>query len=348
MNELVSIVVPIYNMGSSIENCVKSLQNQDYKNIEIILVDDGSTDDTFNRCLNIAQQDQRVIALHTDNQGSGPARNCGIEHSNGKYIYFPDADDYLESNAITRLVEAIKYDNCDLVVFGHKNIKSNGEISFLKKYEEKVFNANDLRKSYSNSILIKSKWTIQGAPWNKFFDLDVIRRNNVRYPSLRRHQDEGFIARYMCYATKVHFIEDVLYNYYVNDINQVWKKFPLNYIDAVIGLHEVWKGTILLWNSSDDLTHDLVFKWYVCNVIKSFEIVFSPKHNLTKKQRMQQITLFIDKSQLTEIYTPKSLGKYHLRVLNLAKAGKIKSIYRLVRFKIFLQKSNLIKLIKRK
>ncbi len=347
MKDLVSIVVPIYNMGNTIEKCVESLRNQEYEDIEIILVDDGSKDDSYKNCLLIAEKDKRVKAFHTENQGSGPARNYGIAQSSGRYIYFPDADDYLEPNAISKLVDAMKYEDSDLVVFGYKNIGQKNNLISIKKYDELMCEGQKLRDSYSECILQDSKLTIQGAPWNKFFDLKVIKDNNILYPPLRRHQDEGFIARYMCYAKKVHFIEDVLYTYYVNDLSKVWQKYPLNYIDAVIGLHNVWCETIKTWNSSDALTHDIVEKWFVCNVVKSCELTFAPKHNLSRKERIAYIAEFLEKSNIKEIEIPKSLGKYHKKIMVLAKKSQIKCIYRWLKFKVFLQKTKLLNFIKR-
>ena len=104
MKPLVSIVIPIYNMGDSIESCVKSVLNQDYDNYEVILVDDGSKDNSLEVCNKIAATSALVKVIHTENRGSGPARNTGIENASGRYIYFPDADDYIEPNTISRLV----------------------------------------------------------------------------------------------------------------------------------------------------------------------------------------------------------------------------------------------------
>jgi glycosyltransferase involved in cell wall biosynthesis len=102
MNELVSIVVTVYNMGSSIEECVLPIVNRDYENIEIILIDDGSKDDNYARCQILAAQD------NTENRGLGPARNYGIEHAKRNYIYFPDADDFLKPVAVSKMLSAME------------------------------------------------------------------------------------------------------------------------------------------------------------------------------------------------------------------------------------------------
>lgn len=105
--KLVSIVVPIYNMGNSLEVCVNSLLKQKYPNVEILLIDDGSQDNSLEVCNDLKNRDNRIQVYHTENRGSGPARNYGIQNANGKYIYFPDADDILNEDAISILVEAM-------------------------------------------------------------------------------------------------------------------------------------------------------------------------------------------------------------------------------------------------
>lgn len=347
MSELVSIVVPIYNMGDSIQACVKSIQEQDYPNIEIILVDDGSKDNSYEICCNIAKDDSRVKAFHTENQGSGPARNHGIKNAYGRYIYFPDADDYIEPNAITTMVNAMNGGEYDLVVFGFKRITLQGKELECKKYEESSQDAGRIRADYADYMTTMSKWGIQGAPWNKFFDLDVIKANNIEYPPLRRHQDEGFIGRYMCYAKRIHFIPDVLYTYYVNDLQKEWKKYPVDYIDAVTGLFQVRKETILTWNDKDTVTHDYIQREYVSNFIKALELSFSPKMKFDKKQRMEWIKAQIDAKSFAQERIPDSLGSYQRKIMHLIRSNNLSMLYLVLRWKITIQQTRLFDQIKK-
>lgn len=341
MSELVSIVVPIYNMADSIQSCVKSIQAQDYSNIEIILVDDGSKDTSFEVCCNIAKSDPRVKPFHTENRGSGPARNHGIEMASGRYIYFPDADDYIEPNAITTMVNAMNNGEYDLVVFGFKRTTLKGKELECKRYDESSQDAKNIRSNYADYMTTMSKWGIQGAPWNKFFDLNVIKSNGIEYPALRRHQDEGFIGRYMCFASKVHFIPDVLYTYYVNDLQKEWKKYPVDYIDAVTGLFQVRKETILTWNENDNLTHDYIQREYVSNFIKALELSFSPKMGFDKKNRKEWIKNQILSKRFNQEKTPASLGTYQKFVIRLIKRNYISLLYFSLHFKVTIQQTSL-------
>lgn len=331
----VSIVVPVYNMEDKIEKCVQSLINQTYRNIEIILVDDGSKDDSYAHCMQLAECDSRIVALHTENCGSGPARNYGIENATGKYIYFPDADDYLAPDAINILVDAMEEGKYDLVVFGFRNVNQDGKEISVKRYENSEKDGDTIRNSYSPYMTTKSEFGIQGAPWNKFFDLGVIREFRVEYPPLRRHQDEGFISRYMCHAKRVHFIENVLYTYYVNDLQAEWKKYPVDYIDSVIGLYEVRKETILKWNVKDTITRDMIEKEYICNIIKSMELSFSPKMNLRGSKRKEWIKEAIKKSKVKKMKFPACFKMPYQKIcLSLIHNNHLSILYLLLKVKV--------------
>lgn len=119
-------------MEDKIDNCVSSILAQTYKNIEVILVDDGSKDKSLLHCQRLSEKDNRVKVYHTENRGSGPARNYGLSKASGEYVYFPDADDNLDPAAIEILVNATVSDNVDLVVFGFEML-IQAETLFLKR-----------------------------------------------------------------------------------------------------------------------------------------------------------------------------------------------------------------------
>ncbi len=348
MDELVSIIIPIYNAEKSISNSIDSILKQDYKNIEVILVDDGSRDNSLSICKSIAEKDPRVKVIHTENQGSGPARNTGIENAAGRFAYFPDADDVLVPDAVSVMVRAMKGGEVDLLVFGFERITARGEKAFRKTYSEAEFDAEALRRDYSECFGYTSKWAIQGAPWNKLFDMDVIREHKIRYPALRRHQDEGFIGRYMCYAKRVRFIPQVLYTYYMNDLKKEWQKYPPDYIEAVIGLYEVRRQTIACWNLQDTKTQEKIENEYICNVIKALELSFSPKMHFNKAERKKWMAEQIKRTDIQNANIPSVLGSYQRKIMDLIKSEKYNTLYFVLHAKITTEKTALFSALKAK
>ncbi len=234
---LVSIIMPVYNMGEHLRKSVPSVLNQTYQNIELILVDDGSKDNSLEVCRELAVKDNRIKVFHQDNQGSGPARNTGIKNAAGKYAYFPDADDCMVPNAIESLIEKFEKYSCDMIVFGYKMIFSDGTERKFNDYPNEVFTGSYVRQNYDIFTGDKRRWEVQGAPWNKIFSLDIIKSNNVEFPALRRNQDEVFVMRYVNSAEKIALIDEIFYIHYPNDMRLAFNKFPIDYFEIVSSLN---------------------------------------------------------------------------------------------------------------
>ena len=115
MDSLVSVIIPVYNTEAYVKRCLDSITSQTYKNLEIIVVDDGSLDQSGKICEECASQDRRIKLIHKVNEGSGYARNAGIDIANGEYILLADSDDYLIDNCIERLVNVAQQESADLV-----------------------------------------------------------------------------------------------------------------------------------------------------------------------------------------------------------------------------------------
>ena len=135
MKERISVVVPVYNVEQYLEKCVNSIINQTYKNLEIILVDDGATDKSGKLCDELAKLDNRIMVYHKKNGGLSDARNYGVERATGDYIGFVDGDDYIDAEMYEKLYEAIKKENVDVAECNLKIIYSDRvELFTEKKY----------------------------------------------------------------------------------------------------------------------------------------------------------------------------------------------------------------------
>ena len=145
MNELISVIVPVYNVENYLEKCLYSLLNQTYSNIQIVLIDDGSTDKSGKICDSYLEKDKRIVVYHTSNRGVSSARNLGLANSKGKYIYFLDPDDYLEVDALEKLHDHIEKFATDLV-----------QCSYYKNYLDKKSEVVHSRAEISKQKAIQS------------------------------------------------------------------------------------------------------------------------------------------------------------------------------------------------
>lgn len=142
MNDLISIIVPVYNVEKYLNKCIDSIINQTYKNIEIILVDDGSTDNSGKICDEYLLRDSRIKVIHKNNGGLSSARNEGINISSGEYIGFVDSDDWVEPNMYEEMYKKILYSNADIVDCGYWKEYENKSIKYISANEVKFCGEN--------------------------------------------------------------------------------------------------------------------------------------------------------------------------------------------------------------
>lgn len=299
-NPLVSVVVPVYNMGKQLKKSINRILNQTYENIEVLLVDDGSKDNTFEVCCELEKANSRVKCFHQVNSGAGPARNKGIENAEGKYIFFADADDEMNSKLIERAVFSMEENECDLAVFGFKRLLPDGNEEFIEKLDGEVICGDEIRHEYHRFYEFNDSGGIQGAPWNKMFRLDYIRKYNIEYPPMRRHQDDVFIMRYVDITDRVVFIKEPLYTYHANGRGMLFDKFPENYFDIVSERNRYAMQYIARWNSENSEVIDLICRGFVNGACQALIVSFNPKFGYTIRERYGKIKE-ISKRFMTEL-----------------------------------------------
>ena len=177
MNDLISIIIPIYNSEKYLKECIESVIKQSYKNFELILVDDGSKDNSKNICDEYSLKDNRIRVIHKENSGAADSRNKGLEASVGDYVLFMDSDDYwLSEKLLEKLLENSKKYNSDFVLFNIAPLKEN--LSFSRLFDES-YNGQDLNQIVE--YLVKSDLFSPG-PWNKFFKSSFLKDNKIMFP----------------------------------------------------------------------------------------------------------------------------------------------------------------------
>lgn len=212
-NIKVSIIIPIYNGEQFLRECLNSVINQDLKDTEIILIDDGSTDSSLSICQEYAKQDNRITVQTQQNKGSGAARNKGLVLARGKYLSFLDADDFFKPNLLTRLYETAEALNNDIVICDmwhyNNNTKKIEDIkeTINKEYipQKEVFNYKDFPEHIFNCF--------QNWAWNKLFNTQFIKENNIKFQELKRTNDLYFTNCALILANRISFIDEKLIYY---------------------------------------------------------------------------------------------------------------------------------------
>ena len=206
MNKKISIVVPIYNVEKYLERCIKSLINQTLKEIEIILVNDGSTDSSPEICNKYAERDKRIIVVNKKNGGLSDARNEGLKYANSDYVWFVDSDDYVEIDSCESLYSIIEEKKPDIISFMYNEIIS-GEIKNKRNYMNDI---KELSFKEAYSIYLKDKG-IGTSSWGKIFKRNII--EGIEFPIGKKAEDLATTYKFLEKAKKIIILDKALYNY---------------------------------------------------------------------------------------------------------------------------------------
>ncbi|WP_303235095.1 glycosyltransferase family 2 protein [Methanosphaera cuniculi] len=205
----ISIIMPVYNQAEFLEDTFKSITNQTLKDIEVICVNDGSTDDTQQTLENLKTRYPFIKIYKTENQGSGKARNYGIKQATGEYIAFLDADDsFLDEKALEKMYMYGHKNNADIVCANLRRIKQDRSIE--KEYDPKA-----ARFSYfiQKDVLEPVEYGIPWAFYKNIYKTSFIKNNNIQFPDLIRGQDPIFLANILTTLDEIHVINTDLYGY---------------------------------------------------------------------------------------------------------------------------------------
>lgn len=203
----ISVVIPIFNAGATIARCVSGILSQTFKEFELILVDDGSTDNSGAICDEYASNDKRIKVIHKSNGGVSTARNAGIEYANSEWISFIDADDIVSQNFLLDFSTTIN-EGCDLCIQGYKIIQTNGVLKEEVHYENRQTN-----NIHALDILCDT--FLPGTIWNKCFKKALIEKHHLRFEERYRfREDEDFFLRYLQISNSVAFNSACNYTYF--------------------------------------------------------------------------------------------------------------------------------------
>lgn len=234
MEKLVSVVVPIYNVKDYLVDCINSIRNQTYMNLDIILVDDGSTDDSAQICDEMAHQDERISIIHKDNGGLSDARNVGLKVSKGEFIIFIDSDDLISKTMIEEMVESITENNADISACSFRTFEDSNDISFLDNLEMKTSVVEG--KELVARLYRGEYGDIAFTAWNKLYKKRIFIENGIEYPIGKLYEDTFTTFKLLYKAKQVALINEQLYYYRIRKgsimNSYITKKKTIDWIDA--------------------------------------------------------------------------------------------------------------------
>lgn len=238
MKEVITIIIPVYNGEKYLHRCLESVINQTYRELEIIIVDDGSTDSSLEICEEYQRKDQRIQIIKQDNAGVSSARNRALESVKTEWILFMDADDELTEDTVEIYQKVIMDEpDIDFIAGGIEKISFRRTVSYsfhiMPLYEDK---GKNLAVNVLNNLP-------NGTVWGKLFRSNIIRENKLRFDEDLTHgEDCLFVYQYLMHSLCPHTMDKIIYRYYVHD-SSVTKRFneelPKAYISALTRLGEM-------------------------------------------------------------------------------------------------------------
>lgn len=215
MEPLLSVVVPVYNCEKYIKKCIYSILNQSLENIEIIIIDDGSTDKSQEILDEICKDDLRIKLIKQKNKGVSAARNKGIEIASGKYIGFVDSDDYIHKDMYKKMYEKAIENDCDIVVCNVNDVTNNNKKVSLNLKQGII----DIKKLTVDKFLMEEYPKLGTAVWHKIFRSELIKKNKIEFINYNQVSSEDTIFNYMSMikSNRIYCIEEPLYDYMIRD-----------------------------------------------------------------------------------------------------------------------------------
>lgn len=226
-----SIIIPVYNVEKYLSECLNSIIKQNFTDYELILINDGSKDNSLNICNDFQKKDNRIILINQKNGGPSSARNAGLNHAKGKYIMFVDSDDWIEPNTL-QILYKYSSNNCPLIYFGFRAQFGNDDlIAYIHGYRHS-HNINEYYNILYHTMENNMHNFIYGFTGNKIFRKDIIDKKNIRFDlKLRIKEDEVFTNQFCTSIEEAMIIPYALYNYRMSFGNSIsfTKRLPAEY-----------------------------------------------------------------------------------------------------------------------
>ncbi len=232
MQNKISVVVPVFNVELFLSDCIDSIINQTYKNLEIIIIDDGSTDTSSMISDNYAIRDNRIKVIHQKNRGLSEARNVGVKLATGDFVSFVDSDDRLHAYFYQKLLPILLENNLDIVECGFKKFRDASDI------ENEIVSSNTKIEIFNtlHSLELLMKEYCTQTVWNKIYRIEVLQ--NITFPARKLNEDEYWTYKVFGNSKRIGKISDVLHFYRQQPDSIMGKRYSLDRLDGLAALAE--------------------------------------------------------------------------------------------------------------
>lgn len=301
MKKLVSIIVPIYNVEQYLEKCIDSLINQTYKNIEIYLVDDGSTDNCPKICDEYKLKDDRIVVIHKENGGYGSVLEYAISHIKGTSFIICDSDDWLEPEAVEILFNEMCKNNVDIAIGGKYLVYSDGKKEDNNSYDYRILNSNVKYDDLSDFIYVPP------SPHSKLYKTSIAKK--IKFPKKVSYTDLLLYYVYLSYAKSGIYIPKSLSNYFIdrpgNTMNDYNKELSVNSIKSVLCVR---KNILSQVNLNSPLKNG-IYGWLGMSTLKVICKIHQDKRSEVEKYYSELIDV------LSSIKSYKKYIKYYNNIV---------------------------------
>lgn len=317
MSIKVSVVLPTYNVEKYLRECVESIINQTLKNIEIIIVNDGSTDKSGEIAKELQSIDNRIIIINQPNKGLSEARNAGLRIAKGEYIAFIDSDDWVEKEMFFNMYNYANANNCDVVQCNY-TIRSDESYKNIKSTipTNRLLNREDIN-THIKEQLIEGK--LSTYAWDKIYKVSFLKENNLYFEDIKRFEDWYFIMDVTSKMKRFLILSDNFYNYRVNE-GSLSRRYYDNYEDLVINLQEKKYEYMKLWDMDKDIYLLKSIKNLGDDVLNIINYLFDSRYKLSKTEKISKLEKIINNEFLR-------LNLYNYQYKDYIKKSKINKIY---------------------
>lgn len=328
----VSVISPVYNTSEYLREFLDSVISQTYKPFELILVDDGSSDNSLDICREYAEKDSRITVLTQKNQGAGAARNNGIEHANGELVIFLDSDDTADSNMLEAVLKVTRKQKPDLLVFGYEEIFYNeaGKVvsrNVMLPEPLDLHTPEECRKKYCRLVFD----AMLNQPWNKVYKKSIIEKYNIRFPNVKRTQDALFNGEYFKHVNSLLTLQEPLYFFRQNNQKKIWKKFPKDSYLIDVNYNSFLENLLKEFNLYDGESRALADEWFYNTIFRDAGYYKNPNWKLSRKEKIEYVRKVIsaeyNKERAKTAWTrSKKTASVRKRILKNDAKGLIRDI----------------------